>query len=147
MSSVRTPTIASTSRAVSASANRRANAYSSWVGFSRAGSIRSWDRNVVRARLSWVATASDDVPNIVATSPPLNPMTSRSTSTARPRGLRACTAAMKASETDSRVSMRVSGPGAGSGRASRRVSGYACSHVTASVPLGGGPVCGGGAAG
>ena len=117
------------------------------LGRSPAGRAeRCCDRNVVRARLSWVATASDDVPNITATSPPLNPMTSRSTRTARPRGLKACTAAMKASDTDSRVSMRDSGPGDGSGRPSSSASGYGCSQVTGSVPLGGGAVSGGSAA-
>ena len=61
-SSVRMPTTASTSRSVSAAANRWASADSSWVGRRRV--LPSGERMDARARLSWVATASDDVSSI-----------------------------------------------------------------------------------
>src|SRR5215467_227434 len=71
--------------------------------------------SVARARLSALVTESSVLPRIWAASPAVNPRTSRKISTARWRGGRRCTAAMNASEIDSRASYRASAGGLGRG--------------------------------
>ena len=93
---------------------------------------------LARARLSALVTDSSVEPRIRAASLAANPSTSRRIRTARCRGGSRCTAMMKASEIDSRISYLASGPGPASARPCSKVSGYGSSQVTSPSRVGSG---------
>src|SRR5215813_9379782 len=84
---------------------------------SRRGDDCWWRSSAARARLSALVTDSSVVSRMSAASRAWNPSTSRRTMAARWRGGSSCRAVMSASDIDSIVSYRASGPGAAGGTA------------------------------